>query len=82
MKKDDAASEDVKILEAFNYKQELKRSLKLFSSFAVAFSFISITTGIFTNFKFVIQTGGPAGIWSWIIAVAGQLLLSVNYWLH
>ena len=79
MKKDDAASEDVKILEAFNYKQELKRSLKLFSSFAVAFSFISITTGIFTNFKFVIQTGGPAGIWSWIIAVAGQLLVALIF---
>ena len=65
MKKDDASSEDVKIVEALNYKQELKRSLKLFSSFAIGFSFISITTGIFTNFKFVIQTGGPAGIWSW-----------------
>jgi len=76
MKNVDATSEDVKILEAFNYKQELKRSLKLFSSFAVAFSFISITTGIFTNYQFVIQTGGPAGIWSWAITVAGQLLVA------
>ena len=79
MKKDDATSEDVKILEAFNYKQELKRSLKLFSSFAVAFSFISITTGIFTNYQFVIQTGGPAGIWSWVITVAGQLLVALIF---
>ena len=79
MKKDDATSEDVKILEAFNYKQELKRSLKLFSSFAVAFSFISITTGIFTNYQFVIQTGGPAGIWSWAITVAGQLLVALIF---
>ena len=63
IKKDYASSEDVKILEAFNYKQELKRSLKLFSSFAVAFSFISITTGIFTNYKFVIETGGPMPRW-------------------
>ena len=77
MKKDAASSEDIKILEAFNYKQELKRSLKLFSSFAVAFSFISITTGIFTNYKFVIETGGPAGIWSWIITVVGQLLVAL-----
>jgi len=79
MKKDAASSEDVKILEAFNYKQELKRSLKLFSSFAVAFSFISITTGIFTNYKFVIETGGPAGIWSWIITVVGQLLVALIF---
>jgi len=76
MEKVDATSEDAKILEAFNYKQELKRSLKFFSSFAVAFSFISITTGIFTNYQFVIQTGGPAGIWSWAITVAGQLLVA------
>ncbi len=71
--------DDVKILEKFHYKQELKRSLKLFSSFAVAFSFISITTGIFTNYKFVIQTGGPAGIWSWIITVIGQLLVALIF---
>jgi len=79
MKKDYASSEDVKILEAFNYKQELKRSLKLFSSFAVAFSFISITTGIFTNYQFVIQTGGPAAIWSWAITVVGQLLVALIF---
>ena len=79
MKKGDTYSEDVKILEAFNYRQELKRSLKLFSSFAVAFSFISITTGIFTNYKFVIQTGGPAGIWSWGITVVGQLLVALIF---
>ena len=79
MKKGDTYSEDVKILEAFNYRQELKRSLKLFSSFAISFSFISITTGIFTNYKFVIQTGGPAGIWSWGITVVGQLLVALIF---
>ena len=75
----DSHSEDVKILESFSYKQKLKRSLKLFSSFAVAFSFISITTGIFTNFQFVLQTGGPAGIWSWAITVVGQLLVALIF---
>ncbi len=72
-------NDDAKILEKFQYKQELKRSLKFFSSFAVAFSFISITTGIFTNYRFVIQTGGPAGIWSWIVTVAGQLLVALIF---
>ncbi len=79
MKKEDSSLEDAKILETFNYKQELKRSLKLFSSFAVAFSFISITTGIFTNYQFVLQTGGPAGIWSWAITVVGQLLVALIF---
>ena len=79
MQRDNAFSEDEKIVEAFNYKQELKRSLKSFSSFAIAFSFISITTGIFTNYKFVIQTGGPAGIWSWPITIIGQLLVALVF---
>lgn len=79
MKKTDSYIGDVEILEKFNYKQELKRSLKLFSSFAVAFSFISITTGIFTNYQFVIQTAGPAGIWSWAITVGGQLLVALIF---
>ena len=79
MKKDDVFNKDVEILEKFNYKQELKRNLKLFSSFAVAFSFISITTGIFTNYQFIIQTAGPAAIWSWAITVVGQLLVALIF---
>ena len=79
MKKDYSPGNDVETLEKFNYKQELKRSLKLFSSFAVAFSFISITTGIFTNYQFIIQTAGPAAIWSWAITVAGQLLVALIF---
>ncbi|MBV4426626.1 APC family permease [Clostridium tyrobutyricum] len=67
------------LLEESNYKQELKRNLKLFSSFAVAFSFISITTGIFANYKFVISTAGPAGIWSWIVTFIGQLLVALVF---
>ncbi|MGY8787752.1 MAG: amino acid permease, partial [Fidelibacterota bacterium] len=79
MKKSDSYSDDIETLKTFNYKQELKRSLKLFSSFAVAFSFISITTGIFTNYQFIIQTAGPAAIWSWSITVAGQLLVALIF---
>ena len=39
-------------LAKFGYKQDLKRSMRRFSSFAVAFSLISILTGIFANFHF------------------------------
>ena len=41
---------DEQDLERFGYKQELKRSLGGFSSFAVAFSYISPSTGIFALF--------------------------------
>lgn len=73
------SSNDGEFLESLHYKQELKRNLKLFSSFAVAFSFISITTGIFANYQFVMSTAGPAGIWSWIITFIGQLLVALIF---
>ena len=43
-------STDEAELARFGYRQELQRSLGLFSSFAVAFSYISPSTGIFTLF--------------------------------
>ncbi len=67
------------IMGKFHYKQELKRTIKLFGSFAVAFSFISISTGIFTNYGFVLQTGGPVGLWNFPIVTLGQLLIALVF---
>lgn len=67
------------VLGAFGYRQQFVRTLKSFESFAVAFSFISITTGIFTTFGFVLATSGPRGIWSWPIVVVGQTLVAAVY---
>src|SRR5205809_6651443 len=50
-------------LARFGYRQELKRSLGLFSSFAVAFSYISPSTGIFTLFALGLTTLGGVFIW-------------------
>ena len=38
------------VLHRFGYRQEFRRVLKRFASFAVVFSFMSITTGIFTTY--------------------------------
>ncbi len=46
-------SSDTDELAKFGYKQELDRSLGLFSSFAAGFSYISIMTGVFELFFFV-----------------------------
>jgi amino acid transporter len=70
-----AHAED-EIVAAFGYQQQLRRGLGLFSLFAVSFSVISITTGIYTNFGFAITNFGPASIWLWIPAVIGQLLVA------
>ena len=49
-------------LQRYGYQQEFKRELRRFASFAIGFSFISITTGIFTTYGFVLVNSGPLGI--------------------
>jgi amino acid transporter len=70
---------DVQDLERFGYKQELKRMLGVYSSFAIAFSYISPSTGIFTLFILGIGLAGPAFFWSWPIVVVGQLIIGLNF---
>ena len=74
---DEASLADEGINQSFGYKQELRRALKLFSLYAVAFSIISITTGLFANFGFGIQHLGAAMIWLWPVAALGQLLVAL-----
>jgi amino acid transporter len=71
--------DDDELLPSFGYKQQFVRSLRHFESFAVAFSFISITTGIFTTYGFALTTGGPRAIWTWLIVAAGQALVALVY---
>jgi amino acid transporter len=66
-------------LGRFGYRQQFVRSLRHFESFAVAFSFISITTGIFTTYAFALATGGTRSIWTWPIVIAGQALVALVY---
>jgi amino acid transporter len=66
-------------LARFGYKQELKRSLGTFSSFAVAFSYISPSTGIFTLFALGLVTIGGAFIWTWPVVAAGQFIIALNF---
>ena len=76
---DHAHSADVQDLARFGYQQELRRVLGVYSSFAVAFSYISPSTGIFTLFILGISLAGPAFFWSWPIVVVGQLLIGLNF---
>src|SRR5579863_5935365 len=66
-------------LGKFGYRQQFTRSLHHFESFAVAFSFISITTGIFTTYAFALATGGTRSVWTWLIVVVGQALVALLY---
>ncbi len=66
-------------LQQFGYRQEFRRELKRFASFAIGFSFISITTGIFTTYGSVLISSGPLGIWTWPIVIVGQLFVSLVF---
>src|SRR2546425_2816899 len=66
-------------LARFGYKQELKRTLGVFSSFAVAFSSISPSPGIFALFFLGLTTVGGVFIGSWPIVAAGQLLVALGF---
>src|SRR5215467_15072898 len=72
----DAASTTV---EKFGYRQEYRRELKRFASFAIGFSFISITTGIFTTYGFVLVNSGPLGIWTWPLVIVGQTAVALVF---
>src|ERR1700751_325292 len=65
------------VLERAGYKPELRRPLLFFSMFAIAFSIISITTGIFLNYGFGLSYWGPASIWTWPIVGGGNLMIAL-----
>jgi hypothetical protein len=76
----DQAARDDEQLRALGIKPELKRTLGFLSNFAIAFSFISVSTGSFGNFGVGIGLGGPASIfWSWLLIIGGQLLVALVF---
>ncbi len=70
---------DTADLAKFGYKQELKRELGTFSSFAVAFSYISPSTGIFTLFFLGMAALGGFLWWTWPVVAIGQFIVALNF---
>jgi len=66
-------------VERFGYRQEFDRSLRRFASFAIGFSFISITTGIFTTYGSILNSSGPLGIWTWPLVIVGQTAVALVF---
>src|SRR2546429_4980803 len=73
------AARDAADLARFGYKQELRRTLGVFSSFAVAFSYISPSTGIFALFFLGLTTIGGVFFWSWPIVALGQFIIALTW---
>jgi urea carboxylase system permease len=71
--------QDEALLQKFGYKQELRRTLGFLSNFAVAFSYISVSTGTFSLFYLGLAAGGPAFFWTWPIVAIGQFIVALNF---
>ncbi len=61
------------------YRQELRRGVGSFSSFAAGFSFVSILTTVFQLFGLGFGFGGAAFFWTWPLVFVGQLLVALNF---
>ena len=72
-------SRDDAVLSQLGYKEELRRTMSGYSSFALSFSMISVTTTVFTLFAQPFQTLGGVAIWLWLPVIAGVLLLAAVY---
>ena len=73
------ATVDAQDLQRFGYKQELHRRLGVFSSFSVAFSYISPSTGIFTLYALGLATVGGVFFWTWPLVALGQFIVALNF---
>ena len=75
----DQAARDDAHLESLGIKPELRRSLGFLSNFAVAFSYISVSTGTYTLIALGLGLGGPAFFWSWPLVILGQTFVALNF---
>src|SRR5260370_41737824 len=70
---------DEELLQKLGYRQELRRTLGFLSNFAVAFSYISVSTGTFSLFYLGLAAAGPAFFWTWPIVAIGQVIVALNF---
>jgi amino acid transporter len=75
----DVAARDDAHLRSLGIKPELQRRLGFLSNFAVAFSYISVSTGTYTLIALGLGVGGPAFFWSWPLVILGQTFVALNF---
>jgi amino acid transporter len=75
----DIAARDDAHLRSLGITPQLNRTLGFVANFALAFSFISVTTGSFGNFGIGLGLGGPMMFWTWFVIIAGQTLVALVF---
>jgi amino acid transporter len=76
---DEIAARDDAHLRSLGIKPELQRTLGFLSNFAVAFSYISVSTGTFTVFALAMGFAGPIFFWAWPLVILGQTFVALNF---
>ncbi len=75
----EVAARDDAHLRSLGIKPQLSRTLGFLANFAVAFSYISVATGTFTNQAVAYGVGGPAIFWAWPLVIIGQTFVALNF---
>ncbi len=73
------ADRDIRDLHALGYRQSLRRTIGLFTSFALGFAMVSITAAVFTTFSTGFINMGGASIWLWFPVLIGVLAITLVY---
>jgi amino acid transporter len=74
-----AASPDSLEMRHLGYTPELPRNFRLFTSFAIGFSFISVTAGVFGSFSLGLNYAGGYVTFGWLVCAAGQTLVALVF---
>ena len=74
-----ALERDIEDLHRLGYQQRLRRTIGAYTSFALGFSMISITTAIFTVFSDPFNRVGGVAVWLWFPVTAGVLAITFVY---
>ncbi|MCA0218416.1 MAG: amino acid permease [Actinobacteria bacterium] len=67
---------DQEHLKVLGYDDSFRRSMSLWSNFALGFTYLSPLVGVYSLFAVVLTIGGPPSIWWIVIVGAGQLLVA------
>ena len=71
--------EDDAHLKKLGYEGNFNRSLSVWGTFALGFTYLSPLVGVYSLFAFGVASGGPPAIWWLIIVGAGQLLVALVF---
>jgi amino acid transporter len=71
-------TDDRTYLSQLGYKQELKRSLGFFSSFAIQWTAVAVAGGLALSFGAGLDVVGPVAFLAWLIAGALQMVVGVS----